>query len=152
MRGRKTGPSSFLNTGASVVSPGKGLALLGNKVYNQFYGWLLSQSRESWVLSPKYCLSKLLARGRGVYLIAASTQVKPAYEVKELGHGVLTYVLLDGLGEKGPPRAERNGMVTVEYLIPYVKEQVPELTEKYLKERQQPVTVTTGTDFPLAVK
>ena len=94
---------------------------------------------------------KMLARSYGVYLIAASTRNQDAYEVKELGHGVLTYTLLTGLGEKGEPKAPSasDGIITVESLVQYAHDQVPELTEKYHHEKQYPVTSTTGTDFPL---
>lgn len=94
---------------------------------------------------------KMLARSYGVYLIAASTKDQDAYEVKELGHGVLTYTLLAGLGAQGEPKAPTasDGIVTVEALVQYAHDQVPELTEKYHHEKQYPVTSTTGTDFPL---
>jgi WD40 repeat protein len=97
---------------------------------------------------------KTLARSEGVYLIAASTQQQRAYEVKELGHGILTYALLRGLGEKPPPQALSPGerMVTMKSLVAYVDQQVPELTEKYHEgKKQYPVSHEVGMDFPLAV-
>jgi uncharacterized caspase-like protein len=48
---------------------------------------------------------QMLARATGVHLIAASTKQQYAFEVPELGHGILTYALLSGLGEKEPARA-----------------------------------------------
>ncbi len=95
---------------------------------------------------------KMLARSNGVYLIAASTKQQYAYEVPELGHGVLTYALLSGLGEKGDPQAptSNEGIVTVLSLLQYVNQRVPELTEKYQDgKKQYPVSSTTGMDFPL---
>lgn len=94
---------------------------------------------------------KMLARSYGVYLIAASTKEQEAYEVPELGHGVLTYALLSGLGEKGVPKAPMvsEGIITVGSLVEYVYKQVPELTEKYRHQKQYVVTSTTGTNFPL---
>jgi uncharacterized caspase-like protein len=94
---------------------------------------------------------KMLARSYGVYLIAASTRNQEAYEVQELGHGVLTYALLTGLGEKGQPKAPTasEGIITIESLVQYVHDQVPELAEKYHHQKQYAVTSTTGTDFPL---
>jgi uncharacterized caspase-like protein len=47
---------------------------------------------------------KVLARSYGVYLIAASTKNQDAFEVKELGHGVLTYTLLTGLARTASRR------------------------------------------------
>jgi len=95
---------------------------------------------------------KMLARSQGVYLIAASTKQQYAYEVPELGHGLLTYALLSGLGEKGQPQAPTTseGIITVYSLLQYVNQSVPELTEKYhAGEKQYPVSSNTGQDFPL---
>jgi hypothetical protein len=98
---------------------------------------------------------KMLARASGVYLIAASTAQQFAYEVKELGHGVLTYALLSGLGESGEPKVPTgdDGLVTVHALLQYINQVVPELTETYHGgNRQYPVSFNTGMDFPLVVR
>ena len=42
-----------------------------------------------------------LARSTGTYIISASTDQQYAAEIKELGHGVFTYTLLEGLQGKG---------------------------------------------------
>ncbi len=97
--------------------------------------------------------TQMLARANGVYLVAASTKQQYAVEVPELGHGVLTYVLLTGLGEKGEPKATvgTEGVVTVYSLLQYAYQQVPELTEKYHGgQKQYPVSFNTGMDFPPA--
>ena len=93
----------------------------------------------------------MLARANGIYLLAAATEQQYALEVPELGHGVLTYALLSGLGETGTPQAPAtNGMVTILALLQYVNQQVPELTEKYHGgSKQYPVSHNTGMDFPL---
>ncbi len=98
---------------------------------------------------------KMMARSKGVYLIAASTEQQYAHEVPELGHGILTYALLSGLGETDTPRAPTtgSGIVTVLSLLQYVNEVVPELTEKYHDgSKQYPVSFNTGMDFPLRVQ
>ncbi len=99
-------------------------------------------------------VTQMLARSIGVYLIAASTKQQDAVEVPELGHGVLTYALLSGLGEKGEPQAPvgTEGVVTMFSLLQYVNQQVPELTEKYHHSKQYPVSFNTGMDFPLVVR
>jgi len=71
--------------------------------------------------------------------------------VPELGHGVLAYALLSGLGDKGKPKAPTttDGIATVFSLLQYVNQQVPELTEKYHRgDKQYPVSSNTGMDFP----
>jgi uncharacterized caspase-like protein len=93
----------------------------------------------------------MLAHANGIYLIAASTAEQYAYEVPELGHGVFTYALLSGLGERDPPQAATSeGIVTVLSLINYVMRAVPDLTEKYhMGDPQTPVIFDAGTDIPL---
>jgi uncharacterized caspase-like protein len=97
----------------------------------------------------------MLARSEGVFLIAASTKQQYALEVPELGHGVLTYALLSGLGEKAAPAASTTseGAVTVQSLLTYINQRVPELTELHHQgARQYPVGLNLGLDFPLGMK
>lgn len=87
-----------------------------------------------------------LSRSTGVHIVAASTKDQFAAEVKELGHGVFTYTLLEGLGGKA---ADKGEAVTVRKLMGYVEEQLPEITKKYKQEAQYPVVDSRGMDFPL---
>jgi uncharacterized caspase-like protein len=98
--------------------------------------------------------AQMLARSVGVYLIAASMSEQQAFEVPELGHGVLTYAVLSGLGEQGGPKAavSSDGMVTILSLLQYVNQEVPDLTEKYYHQKQYPVSFNTGMDFPLVMR
>ena len=100
---------------------------------------------------PEERAVRMLAHANGVYLIAASTAQQYAYEVPQLGHGVFTYALLSGLGERDQPQAAASdGIVTVLSLINYVARSVPELTEKYhMGDPQTPVIFDAGTDIPL---
>ena len=87
-----------------------------------------------------------LGRSTGTYILSASTEKQFASEVKELGHGILTYSMLEGLKGKAGDK-----IVTVEGLIHYVKNRLPELTEKYHGASQWPVSWGSGTDFPLVL-
>jgi WD40 repeat protein len=87
-----------------------------------------------------------LARSTGTYIVSASTDQQYAAEIKALGHGVFTYTLLEGLKGKGGEKK-----VTVEGLIHYVKEKLPELTEKHRGQAQYPVSWGSGMDFPLVL-
>jgi WD40 repeat protein len=94
---------------------------------------------------------EMLARAEGLFIIAASTRQQEAIEVPELGHGVLTYALLSGLGATGdaavPP------IVTMHHLLTYISQKVPELAARYGRStRQVPVGFHRGMDFPLAVR
>ena len=92
-----------------------------------------------------------LARSTGAFLIAASTEAQVAHEIPELGHGVLTYAILRGLGDDDPPEAHvnREGHVTVNTLIQFVSDLVPVLTDAYRQQRQEVVQAAEGQDFPL---
>ena len=89
-----------------------------------------------------------LSRSTGVHIIAASTKDQFAAEVKELGHGVFTYTLLEGLKGKASGRGET---VTVRKLMGYVEEHLPDITKKYKQEAQYPVVDSRGMDFPLVI-
>ncbi|WP_333783399.1 caspase family protein [Candidatus Kryptonium thompsonii] len=89
-----------------------------------------------------------LSRATGVHVIAASTKEQYAAEVKDLGHGVFTYTLLEGLKGKA---AGGTNIVTVRKLMGYVEEQLPEITKRYKQEAQFPVVDSKGMDFPLVL-
>jgi WD40 repeat protein len=89
-----------------------------------------------------------LSRSTGVHIVAASTKDQFAAEVKELGHGVFTYTLLEGLKGKASGGGDT---VTVRKLMGYVEEKLPEITKKYKQEAQYPVVDSRGMDFPLAI-
>ncbi len=87
-----------------------------------------------------------LSRATGVHIVAASSKDQFAAEVKDLGHGVFTYILLEGLKGKAAGAGEN---VTVRKLMGYLEEQLPELTKRYKQEAQYPVVDSRGMDFPL---
>lgn len=76
------------------------------------------------------------ARSRGRLVITASGPNEVALEPADLGHGLFTYYLLEGLSGK----ADRNGdgIVTVSELYPYVEDQV-ERRSRAAGGRQRPV-------------
>jgi len=89
-----------------------------------------------------------LSRAVGIYVIAASTKDQFAVEIKDLGHGVFTYTLLEGLNGKAAGWSEK---VTVTKLDAYVKEMLPKITKKYRGEEQHPVAYSWGEEFTLAI-
>ena len=90
-----------------------------------------------------------LSRSTGVHVIAASTKDQFAAEVKELGHGVFTYTLLEGL--KGQASTGDDKTVTVRKLMTHVENRLPDITMKYRNEAQFPVVDSRGMDFPLVI-
>ncbi|MFO0750060.1 MAG: caspase family protein [Myxococcota bacterium] len=93
-----------------------------------------------------------LARASGVFLVAAATAAQKAGEIRELGHGVLTYAILTGLGTGGKPPAAQltaDGQVTVNALLAWLDDEVPRLTARHHGGPQTPVQASTGQDFPI---
>ena len=62
-------------------------------------------------------------------ILAAAQEFNRAAERADLGHGVFTYVLLDGLG--GAADRDTDGFVSIHELWEYIKARVPELTNSY---------------------
>jgi uncharacterized caspase-like protein len=93
---------------------------------------------------------QLLARSSGTFLVAATKAEEYAYEVPELGHGVLTYAILQTMGATQGETGERNTDLTANDLLRSVSSKVPELSEKYQGVRQQIIQYSSGQDFPLA--
>lgn len=97
---------------------------------------------------------QLLARASGTFLIAATKGEEYAYEIPQLGHGVLTYAILESLGlaknsdSSAPARAEQG--MTANELLHQVSTRVPELSEKYQGVRQQVIQYSSGQDFPIS--
>jgi hypothetical protein len=92
---------------------------------------------------------ELLSRTVGSYVFAASTEAQYAGEGVN-GHGLFTFVLLEAL--KGAADYDGNGLVEVDELKMYIRNQVPELSQKRFNRRQLPVATGTGDSFPLTGK
>lgn len=90
---------------------------------------------------------QLLARTSGTFLIAATKADEYAYEIPQLGHGILTYALLNSLGLTG--KGDSLKSATANSLLQSVSTKVPQLSEKYHGVRQQVIQYSSGQDFPL---
>ncbi|THJ20233.1 MAG: hypothetical protein CAF44_011360 [Nitrospira sp. CG24D] len=67
-----------------------------------------------------------LSKGKGRVVLTASKASEVSEEREDLGHGVFTYYLLEGL--KGKADADKDGIVTVDEAYSYVSKKVPEAT------------------------
>ncbi|MFM9074196.1 MAG: caspase domain-containing protein, partial [Bacteroidota bacterium] len=90
-----------------------------------------------------------LARSTGTFWITASGSTQFATEFEQLGHGVFTYALLEGL--KGNADINKDGNLTIRELSVFIEDQVPQLTEQYKGTAQYPSSYSFGNDFPLTV-
>ncbi|MFN8612767.1 MAG: caspase family protein [Vulcanimicrobiota bacterium] len=86
-----------------------------------------------------------LARGSGVYMLAACRSEQSALELPSLQHGLLTYSLLEGL-KSAPPNSRQQ--VTVSGLVYFVCSQVPDLCRQ-VGLSQDVFQFVSGTDFPI---
>ncbi len=89
-----------------------------------------------------------LARSTGTFWITASGTQQFATEFAELGHGVFTYSLMEGLAGKADNGDKR---ITIKELSAYIENRVPELSEKYNGTPQFPSGYSFGNDFPIGV-
>ncbi len=89
-----------------------------------------------------------LARSTGTHWLTASGSEQFATEFSQLGHGVFTYALLQGLQGAAD---NGDGQITVNELKAYLETAVPELTEKYKGTAQYPASYGFGNDFPLEI-
>ena len=87
-----------------------------------------------------------MTRATGRTFLVATTDDAPALEGYR-GHGIFTYVLLDGLGAAD---ANRNGLIEVSELADYVDAKVPDLSFEAFKLRQIPQRNIVGNNFALA--
>ncbi|HUF14014.1 MAG TPA: caspase family protein [Longimicrobiales bacterium] len=71
-------------------------------------------------------LDRLGASGTGRVIMSASSANEPSQERSDLGHGVFTYYLLEGL--RGAADANRDGAIMFDEAYDYVARMVPEAT------------------------
>jgi len=99
-------------------------------------------------LDDRKALNKV-ARGSGIHVIAAAGSEQFAAEVAQLGHGIFTYTLLEGLGGKASRRGQN--FVSVRGLTGFIEEELPELSQQHKGVAQVPVVESRGQDFRMAV-
>jgi WD40 repeat protein len=92
-----------------------------------------------------YTAVKLLHRAIGSAVFSASSDTQLALEGYK-GHGLFTYVLIEGL--QGKADVKKDGYITVLGLADYVEENVTKLSEEVFKRQQTP-TIQTGANFPI---
>jgi len=92
-----------------------------------------------------------LSRSSGVHVMASSESDQQSAEIKSLGHGVFTYVLLEALNGKADG-APADSKITVYEIKSYIDDQVPEVSFNLIRHKQFPSTFSMGHDFPLVME
>ena len=92
----------------------------------------------------------ILARSTGTHFLFASTADQLAKEIPEIGHGVMTYAILDAMSGGGGEFATGEG-ISVKEISLYTEKRVPVFSELYTpnKVAQYPIVCSFGQDFPL---
>jgi hypothetical protein len=93
---------------------------------------------------------RLLARGVGTHVLAATDRTQSALEIESLGHGIFTYVLLQGLD--GRASARGTGLISATDIIRYVEGHVPALAKQMADDVQYPSGYSRGVDFAVATR
>jgi len=75
-----------------------------------------------------------LAYEKGMYILTASQSHQAALEVSRLGHGLLTYALLEGLTDLKADR-DQNREVWEREWMDYASERVPQMQVEEMKQR-----------------
>jgi WD40 repeat protein len=91
-----------------------------------------------------------LSRSSGIHVMASSESQQQSAEIKTLGHGVFTYVLLEALNGKadGSPMDSK---ITVYEIKSFLDDQVPEISYRLIRHKQFPSTFSIGHDFPIVM-
>jgi WD40 repeat protein len=100
-------------------------------------------------IAEKTAVAKL-TRATGRATILAATDEQPAAEGYQ-GHGVFTYVLLQGLQHADAQFGNRDGYIDLFELAAYVNDQVPAITMNAFNFEQVPQVSLIGTDFPIGI-
>jgi len=90
---------------------------------------------------------KILSRAMGSTILSASKSTEEAIEGYK-GHGLFTYVLVEGLNGKAD--VNRDGFVKTLELANYVEDEVPTISEDQFKHEQFPSVNTSGQAFPVS--
>lgn len=98
-------------------------------------------------VTEKTAINKL-ARAVGRHTLVASSKSQVALEGYE-GHGAFSYILLDGIKGKA---ANGKGMITVNSLVTFVEEALPDLTYKKWGYEQIPQKSLVGEDFQFGMR
>ncbi|MDX2039903.1 MAG: caspase family protein [Acidobacteriota bacterium] len=77
-----------------------------------------------------------LAYEKGIHILTASQSYQAALENKELGHGYLTYALIEsGLRKLEADHRPRNGQIVVREWLTYATDKVPRMQEAKYKDK-----------------
>ena len=95
--------------------------------------------------------SRGLSKSVGVVVLAATRRDQEAAELSDLGHGLFTYVVSEGMGGKADLKPQ-NLKISAHEVSDFSTETIPSFSKKYLGAAQEPTSFTMGSDFVLLRK
>jgi len=95
--------------------------------------------------------SRGLSKSVGVVVLAATRKDQKAAELTDLGHGLFTYVVSEGMGGKADLKP-KNRKISAHEISDFSTETIPAFSKKYLGAAQEPTSFTMGSDFVLLRK
>ena len=88
--------------------------------------------------------TRQLSRSLGITVITATTKDQEATELKNLGHGLFTYLITQDLAKK-----DTTGSTTAHGVAENITKTLPVFSKKMLGASQDPAVYTHGNDFML---
>lgn len=152
---QQTGVSARLIQEALVASPAKRILLMVDACYSGGGIDTFNQYRDF-----QRRFAQQLGRATGITVLTAARRDQQAAEAAQLGHGLFSYVALEGL-KGAADRSPKDGSITAHELAMYVGDQMPKQAERMGETRgagssgkdlelQTPSYFVIGADFPLA--
>ncbi|MGR8934826.1 MAG: caspase family protein [Gammaproteobacteria bacterium] len=100
------------------------------------------------MLDAQRHFSRALSKTVGLVILAATRQDQQAAELKELGHGLFTYAVTEGMAGEADFRP-RNRQISAHELADFSTLKIPSFSKQYLHASQEPTAFTMGSDFML---
>ncbi|MBF0582791.1 MAG: caspase family protein [Magnetococcales bacterium] len=91
----------------------------------------------------------ILSRATGIHIATATTGTQSASELADLGHGVFTYALLEGMKGKAD-RKPKDKSVSITELLDFIQQYVPFLNQKHNTAAMTPVVNSRGSNFDVS--
>jgi WD40 repeat protein len=92
--------------------------------------------------------SRAVSKSAGIVVLAATRQDQEAAELTDLGHGLFTYVVTQGLGGAADIQP-RDQTISAHEVVNFSTATIPTLSMKYIGASQEPTSFTMGGDFNL---
>lgn len=92
--------------------------------------------------------SRSLSKSVGLVIMAATRQDQEAAELADLGHGLFTYVVSEGLSGQADIKP-KNQRISAHEVADYSVQVIPVFSKKYIGASQEPTAFTMGSDFNL---